>query len=137
MPERSTEFLIDTNLFVAAVKTIVQCGDLRFPGTKALNLFTAAFRIGPNSMKISLILAHPKSGSFNHAFAEDPRCFKSDRPPRRAAGGAFVKMETNQESNSVVLRERCEKRAMSPHPRRNPRQGFGGSISIRQEMVYI
>ncbi|MBN1322960.1 MAG: NAD(P)H-dependent oxidoreductase [Methanotrichaceae archaeon] len=70
-------------------------------------------------MKISRILAHPKSGSFNHAFAEaaretlkscghrvafydlygkrfDPRCFKSDRPPRRAAGGAFVKMETNQ-----------------------------------------
>jgi putative NADPH-quinone reductase len=72
-------------------------------------------------MKISLILAHPKSGSFNHVIAEmaketlkscghqvafhdlygerfDPRCLKSDRTSRRAASSAFVQKETTQES---------------------------------------
>jgi len=38
--------------------------------TKALNSLDTAFRIESNSMKVSLMLAHPRSGSFNHAIAE-------------------------------------------------------------------
>jgi NAD(P)H dehydrogenase (quinone) len=42
-------------------------------GTKRLSSLDTALRIRPDSMKVSLILAHPRSGSFNHATAEMAR----------------------------------------------------------------
>jgi NAD(P)H dehydrogenase (quinone) len=42
-------------------------------GTKRLSSLDTALRIRPDSMKVSLILAHPRSGSFNHAIAEMAR----------------------------------------------------------------
>jgi hypothetical protein len=36
-------------------------------------LLDTALRIRPDSMKVSLILAHPREGSFNHAIAEMAR----------------------------------------------------------------
>jgi NAD(P)H dehydrogenase (quinone) len=42
-------------------------------GTKRLNSLDTALRIRPDSMKVSLILAHPREGSFNHAIAEMAR----------------------------------------------------------------
>jgi NAD(P)H dehydrogenase (quinone) len=42
-------------------------------GTKALCSLDTALRIRPDSMEVSLILAHPRSGSFNHAIAEMAR----------------------------------------------------------------
>jgi putative NADPH-quinone reductase len=41
--------------------------------TKALNTLDAAFMVGQDFMKVSLILAHPMPGSFNHAIADAAR----------------------------------------------------------------